>query len=70
MANSRLVEEHNMLLQTQNGGKVIVDTTPALKLQDAKTAKEIFEEIEKGIPDSVRNNADWYQALKARMEGK
>jgi len=35
---SRLLDEPMMLLQTQNGGSIIVDTTPANKLQDAKTA--------------------------------
>lgn len=34
-----LVEEYMMLLQTQNGGKVIVDTRPALKAQLTKLNK-------------------------------
>lgn len=36
--SGRLIDEHMMLLQTQNGGKVIVDTTPALKAQRDLTA--------------------------------
>ena len=49
--NDRLIEEYMMLLQSQNGGKVVVDTRLALELQDAKTARIVQAETLKEVDE-------------------
>jgi len=42
----RLVDEYMMLLQTQNGGKVIVDTRPVLQVQAKLTLQQVVKMLE------------------------
>ncbi len=65
----RLIDEHMMLLQTQNGGKVIVDTTPALKAQLAKDLEwEAIKDAEclQTLKDMIAVDDE---ACQARVEG-
>ncbi len=65
-----LLEEYMMLLQTQNGGKVIVDTRPALKAQLAKV-KKLYPIMYREEADEDRHfiERDWTPPAEALKHG-
>ena len=73
----RLVEEYIMLLQTQNGGMVIVDTRPALIMQAKEIHLQIMEWLEAHSYKPIANNPkgwhiitaeDWQEFKEGKVE--